>query len=111
MAQPILKIYNHYDNDINVVGNGRGYIATGNVYLVDESIDDCYINFEFEADIEIDYEGDISDVHCKLHLIEMENLANDVLTKTAEFTASVEQWLTENCMKYIEQLRKESYEF
>ena len=68
MTYTNLKIHRHYDNNIDVVEHDCNYLATGNVSLADDSIDDCYINFEFEAIIKMDYENDIDDIELEIML-------------------------------------------
>lgn len=111
MTYTNLKIYRHYDNNIDVVEHDCDYLATGNVYLADDSIDDCYINFEFEAIIKMDYENDIDDIDLEIMLIEMENLSSEFLQHKAYFKKQIENWLNDNCKAKIQQLQKASYEF
>ena len=111
MAHTNLKIHSHYDNNIDVVEHDCDYLATGNVYLADDSIDDCYINFEFEAIIKMDYENDIDDIDLEIMLIEMENVSSDFLQHKAYFKTQIENWLNDNCKAKIQQLQKASYEF
>ena len=110
MAHTNLKIHSHYDNNIDVVEHDCDYLATGNVYLADDSIDDCYINFEFKAIIKMDYENDIDDIDLEIMLTEMENVS-EFLQHKAYFKEQIENWLNDNCKAKIQQLQKASYEF
>ena len=111
MAHTNLKIHSHYDNNIDVVEYDCDYLATGNVYLADDSIDDCYINFEFKAIIKMDRENDIDDIDLEIMLIEMENVSSEFLQHKAYFKEQIENWLNDNCKAKIQQLQKASYEF
>ena len=111
MTHTDLKIHRHYDNNIDVVEHDCDYLATGNVYLADDSIDDCYINFEFKAIIKMDCENDIDDIDLEIMLIEMENVSSEFLQHKAYFKAQIENWLNDNCKAKIQQLQKASYEF
>ena len=111
MTHTNLKIYRHYDNNIDVVVHDCDYLATGNVYLADDSIDDCYINFEFKAIIKMDCENDIDDIELEIMLIEMENVSSEFLQYKDYFKTQIENWLNDNCKAKIQQLQKASYEF
>ena len=111
MTHTDLNIYRHYDNKIDVVEHDCDYLATGNVYLADDSIDDCYINFEFKAIIKMDCENDIDDIDLSINMIETENVSSEFLQHKDYFKTQIENWLNDNCKAKIHQLQKASYEF